>query len=109
MHGWLGRQMELDTYVIAQSNDGWSLRLGGRPLGLFGDLAHTKRAARVAARMSRRRGRNVEILIYDGEDQATATLIERLTCPSSYGALILACSSLGHGWHLPAALLHLLH
>jgi hypothetical protein len=95
--------MELDTYVIALADDGWTLRLGGRSLGVFEDLAHAKRAARVAARMSRRRGRKVEVLIYGGEDEATATLIERLTC----GTLLLACSALSSAWHLPATVLHL--
>lgn len=101
--------MEVDTYVIAKSADGWTLRLGSRPLGLFGDLAHAKRAAQVAARMSRKRGSKAEILIYDGEDETAATLIERLTFGSTCGALLLACSPLSSGWHLPATLLQLMH
>jgi hypothetical protein len=60
------------------SDDGWLLKQNGRTLGLFQNRADAIRAARVATRMSEKRGQSVQVLIYDGEDEGTASLVERL-------------------------------
>lgn len=53
--------MKRDVYTIARSENGWTLQLNGRLLEAFDDEERARRAASVAARLSRARGRTAEI------------------------------------------------
>jgi hypothetical protein len=53
--------MKRDIYTIARSESGWTLQLNGRVLEAFDDEDRARRAASVAARLSRARGRTAEI------------------------------------------------
>jgi len=55
--------MQRDIYMIGRSVAGWTLQLNGRVLEAFADRQRAERAASVVARMSRARGRAVEIMI----------------------------------------------
>jgi hypothetical protein len=53
--------MKRDIYTIARSESGWTLHLNGRVLEAFDDEDRARRAASVAARLSRARGRTAQI------------------------------------------------
>jgi hypothetical protein len=57
--------LQQDTYTIVPSDEGWTLHLNGRELADFAEEQHAFQAASVAARMSERRGKAVEIEVRD--------------------------------------------
>jgi hypothetical protein len=63
--------MDHDCFIIFRSDDGWTLQWNGRDLSSFGDLSEAVRAAHAAARMSRARGRAVEIVTRTGQEIRT--------------------------------------
>ena len=63
--------MKRDIYTIARSESGWTLQLNGRVLEAFDDEVRARRAASVAARLSRARGRAAEIKPVDQASPGT--------------------------------------
>jgi hypothetical protein len=59
--------MDLDRYVILRTEGGWVLQWNGTALSLFPDRSNAVRAAHAAARISRARGRAVDIQTRDGD------------------------------------------
>jgi hypothetical protein len=64
--------LDRDTYVIALSDDRWSLHLNGRELALFDERSHAERAADAAARMSRNRGRESQVVVDEALEESTS-------------------------------------
>ena len=62
--------MQQDIYTITFSGNGWILHLNDRELAGFTEHEDAVQAASVAARMSERRGRAVEIAFPDERDSA---------------------------------------
>jgi hypothetical protein len=62
--------LQRDTYTIVPSDEGWTLHLNGRELADFDEEQHALQAVSVAARMSERRGKAVEIEVRDSEASA---------------------------------------
>jgi|tagenome__1003787_1003787.scaffolds.fasta_scaffold20503266_2 hypothetical protein len=60
--------MECDNYTVTLEEEGWSLRLNEHVLGSGMDQECAQRAATVAARISRRRGRKVVVSFDDRID-----------------------------------------
>ena len=82
--------MNTDTYVIREDDRLWCLELNGERLGTFDERTAAERAAQAAARMSRRRGRPAEVLVYDGKGTEEANLVKRLTRGGGLGAALFA-------------------
>jgi hypothetical protein len=58
--------MNVDRFELAPANGGWVLRLNGQDLNWFKEQNRALHAAAVAARMSERRGSEVDITVHDG-------------------------------------------
>ena len=57
--------MDRDCFIIFHTGQGWVLQWNGRELSSFPNRSNAVRAANAAARISRARGRAVEILTPD--------------------------------------------
>jgi hypothetical protein len=57
--------LDKDTFLVAPSDEGWTLSLNGQRMTSFEDQHAAQRAATVAARLSRDRGRIAEVLTDD--------------------------------------------
>jgi hypothetical protein len=66
----------LDTYRIVRAGENWSLRLNGDQMAVFPDQGLASRAANVAARMSRSRGRLAEVHVDDTPHDPSVILID---------------------------------
>jgi hypothetical protein len=64
-------EFECDNYTVAMEEEGWSLRLNEHVLGSGMDQESAQRAAAVAARISRERGRKVVVSFDDTFDRAS--------------------------------------
>jgi hypothetical protein len=63
-------QLECDNYIVALEEEGWALRLNEHVLGSGMDQECARRAATVAARISRKRGRKAVVSFDDRIDGA---------------------------------------
>lgn len=76
--------MDQDTYVVFETDRGWTLTLNDGVLAHGVERERAEQAAEIAARTSRERGRSTEIVIYDGRKE-TPFWLDRI---AAFGAAV---------------------